>query len=647
MSTKTRIQVHDSQGVVGLGKVLGKGGEGTVYEVAGQPDRVAKVYHRPASAERAAKIEAMVALKSSRLLSLAAWPLDLLRSAQGQPIGLVMPMVDGHKDIHTLYSPRSRKVEFPSADWRFLIRAAANTARAFAAIHETGCVIGDVNHGGIRISDKATVRLIDCDSFQVSAGGRKYLCEVGVPTFTPPELQGKPFRGVVRTANHDNFGLAVMVFHLLFMGRHPFAGRFLGRGDMSIEQAIGEFRFAYGAARASIQMEPPPNVPPISIASQPVSLLFERAFSHAGTRDGVRPTGKDWIAALEGLEKQLKPCHANLSHHYFNALDHCPWCRLETATGAVLFNVTIRRSPPVGQGDIATLWVRITAVASPPPVSNFPQYTAQPTPEAMAQGRRRVIRPVVGYGGLAAAMCALIVLATESALPLMVAGYIGWMMVRIWVQADSQTIRFQNAFKAAEKDWKAIKARWDEEASDRRFSAHLRRLQEDRDQLHDLPNIRQKRYQQLEKDRAHQQRYRFLERHDIEHAKISGIGPGRKAMLESYNIETAWDVVESDVMRVPGFGPALTNELLKWRQGIEARFRFDPMQGVDPQDIAALDREMAETERKLKQNLVDGPQRLMQIRNHILAQRTVLMPQMIQAGRELAQAEANLKAARG
>lgn len=277
MTTKTPPSVRDSKGPIGLGKVLGKGGEGAVYEIAGRPDQVAKIYHPEKRAGKAPKIEAMIPLKSDRLLSLAAWPLDLVWTSAGEFMGLLIPRVHGHKDIHTLYSPRSRKVEFPNADWRFLVRAAANTARAFAAIHETGCVIGDVNHGGIRVSDKATVRLIDCDSFQVSAGGRKYLCEVGVPTFTPPELQGKPFRGVVRTANHDNFGLAVMVFHLLFMGRHPFAGRFLGRGDMSIEQAIGEFRFAYGASRASVQMEPPPNVPAIAIASQPLHFFHRRS----------------------------------------------------------------------------------------------------------------------------------------------------------------------------------------------------------------------------------------------------------------------------------------------------------------------------------------------------------------------------------
>ncbi len=101
------------------------------------------------------------------------------------------------------------------------------------------------------------LRLIDCESFQWTANGKRFACEVGVETFTPPELQGKNFREVIRTINHDSFGLAVMVFLLLFMGRHPFAGRFLGRGDMPIPRAISEFRFAYSAMRADVQMDNP------------------------------------------------------------------------------------------------------------------------------------------------------------------------------------------------------------------------------------------------------------------------------------------------------------------------------------------------------------------------------------------------------
>jgi DNA-binding helix-hairpin-helix protein with protein kinase domain len=644
MTAKAPLSVRDSKGPISLGKVLGKGGEGTVYEIAGRPDQVAKVYHHPACAEQTAKIEAMTALKNDRLLSLAAWPLDLLRSPQGHPMGLIMPKVDGHKDIHTLYSPRSRKVEFPNADWRFLVRAAANTARAFAAIHETGCVIGDVNHGGIRVSDKATVRLIDCDSFQVSAGGRKYFCEVGVPTFTPPELQGKPFRGVVRSANHDNFGLAVMVFHLLFMGRHPFAGRFLGRGDMSIEQAIGEFRFAYGAGRTSFQMEPPPNVPAIAIASQPVTLLVERAFSREGVREGVRPTAQEWITVLEGLEKQLKTCHVNSSHHYLNGLDHCPWCHLEAATGAVLFNVYIQRGPQVSDGDVAALWVRISAVPSPGPAPAIPPYNARPSAQAAAQGQSRTAKKVVGYGALIAVLVALIAVVPDAFILWAIIGFVVWGIVGNWVSSGADTSEFRDAARAAEDSWRTIKARWDQDATDQRFVTQLRQLEHERDQLRDLPNVRQRRYQELERNRELHQRRRFLERFEIERAKIPSIGPGRKAMLESYNIETAWDVTESQIMRVPGFGPALTFQLLEWRRSVEAKFRFDSTKGVDPQDIAALNREMADTKRNLEQNLASGPQALTQIRNDILAQRTTLAPQIDQAARVLAQAKADLSA---
>src|SRR5205814_7863741 len=66
--------------------------------------------------------------------------------------------------------------------------------------------------------------LIDCDSFEITDGKTVFPCMVGVPTYTPPELQGQSFQGVRRTKQHDAFGLAVLIFHMLFLGRHPFAG---------------------------------------------------------------------------------------------------------------------------------------------------------------------------------------------------------------------------------------------------------------------------------------------------------------------------------------------------------------------------------------------------------------------------------------
>jgi|SRR5262245_13171685 len=132
-------------------------------------------------------------------------------------------------------------------------------------------------------------------------------------------------------ANHDNFGLAVMIFHLLFMGRHPFAGRFLGRGDMPIETAIQQYRFAYGSDCKLTQMEPPPHVPALVSVSPGIASLFERAFSRTSTNGHARPTPADWITALDSVANQLARCKREPNHLHVSSSLACPWCEIEGA----------------------------------------------------------------------------------------------------------------------------------------------------------------------------------------------------------------------------------------------------------------------------------------------------------------------------
>jgi DNA-binding helix-hairpin-helix protein with protein kinase domain len=251
-------------------------------------------------------------------------------------------------------------MDFPRADWRFLVRAATNIAKAFAVVHDADCVIGDVNHGSIMVAEDATVRLIDCDSFQVNTPARRFLCEVGIETFTPPELQGIPFKGVVRKPNSDNFGLVVMIFHLLFIGRHPFAGRYSGAGDMPIAKAIKGCRFPYSANHKAVQMDRPPGTPALSFVGVEVAQLFETAFSRAAIKGG-RPTARDWAAGLQKLEANAKECTNNKGHWYPSHVSECPWCQMEAQGANPLFPFVIPGLPGGTRStlDVEEFWRQI------------------------------------------------------------------------------------------------------------------------------------------------------------------------------------------------------------------------------------------------------------------------------------------------
>ena len=323
-------------------------------------------------------------------------------------------------------------------------------------------------------------------------------------------------------------------------------------------------------------------MPPIAIASRPVTSLLERAFSATACAMTVVQRRRSGFRRSTDYERQLKTCHVNSSHHYVSGLDRCPWCRLEAATGAVLFSFFIKHAP-TSVADVASLWARIVAIPNPGPpplLSDWSRIVA--SNEAIAYGRSRKTRKFFGYGGFIALLIVLFLGAPAAFILWFFVGYIGWSAIGKIVSSDVEDRKYRDAVRSAEDRYNSIKARWDQDATHQRFAAHLRQLEHERDQLRESPNVRRRRYEELENARERAQRRRYLEQIEIEDATIPGIGPSRKAMLASYNIETAWDVNETHIMRVPGFGPSLTRELLKWRRGIEAKFRFDPSKGVDP-----------------------------------------------------------------
>src|SRR4051812_47466497 len=95
---------------VALGVELGKGGEGSVFEIRHAPDSVAKIYHNAPDVSRQAKLRAMIGMARKEICSVAAWPTATLHDRPNGPVrGFVMRKVKGYRDVHFLYSPAHRK----------------------------------------------------------------------------------------------------------------------------------------------------------------------------------------------------------------------------------------------------------------------------------------------------------------------------------------------------------------------------------------------------------------------------------------------------------------------------------------------------------------------------------------------------------
>jgi DNA-binding helix-hairpin-helix protein with protein kinase domain len=636
----TAIRTFDPAGAsVDLGKELGRGGEGAVYDIHGRPDFVAKVYDPPKPAAHGEKLTAMVAMAEPKLLSLAAWPTSTLHGPSGSVIGFVMPKLAGHTPVFKLYGPKLRLREFPKADWRFLIHAAANAARAFSTIHAAGHVIGDVNHGNLFVGRDATVRLIDCDSFQVSKSSRRWLCEVGVDTHQPPEMQLPSYAGITRTPNHDNFGLAIIVFQMLCMGRHPFSGRYLAPGNPpTIPEAIAKSQYAYSRDQRRTMMASPPGSLPVDALTPDLQYLFEAAFAPSATN---RPSGDRWVTALQQLGESLRECPQNQAHRYLSKLPRCPWCQIEAASGTPLFPIVFLGKAGATMG-IAALWQEVTKIAEPPPLPLPPdpaRLRVPPSPTALTAATSGRKLAIAAYTSIAAAILMPMLIAPAATFWL-IAAIVG-VLTTIIMKATGNTSPDNQRLNEVKRDWDALRSAWQTPPS--RFG-QIRRDLEAMKARHDaLPNVRAQRLQQLSDQRRQKQLQDHLDQYSITTAKISGIGPAKVATLGSYGIDTAGDIVAAKVMAVPGFGEATTRKLVVWRQQLEAGFRFDPNRAVSPADILAVQRDINIQGAKLEQDITSSLANLRAIvaaatarRQALEGQAAELMPRYAQAAADAA-----------
>lgn len=621
---------------VRLGQRIGKGGEGEVYKVEGL-DCAAKVYTLKDKANREPKIEAMIRSLSQYNSQYAAFPLAIAHQKDGRFAGFLMNLVSGRKALHELYSPAARKKTFPHADYRFLVRAAINVARAVASVHASNCVIGDINHSGILISDSAEATLIDADSFQIVDGSRHYLCRVGVPEYTPPELQGKKLGEVLRTVDHDAFGLAVIIFQLLCMGRHPFSGAY-SSGEMPIEQAIREHRFVY-SRRRSVGMSPPPGSVDFGVFPPDVRDAFDAAFG-PGTR---RPSAQHWVQVLTSLERSLLRCSVHELHFFPNGATACPWCKMEKHHGMVLFLRPLYNaagSKPIFF-DIKAAWAAIESIPIPTPKELEPQFADIERP-----GVSDEILNWRGNRNLTATF--MLVMAGVMAL-VIPSGWFIWLGIAVagvhrFTQGFPNTKQLRKRYEKVEAELEQCKAECRKRTSVEELVKIRDTLEKTKVALELLPEELKVRVNEYMQNRQSLHLRDYLEQFQIQEVKIHGIGAAKKAALISFGIETAADVTFDKVMQVNGFGPVNSQQLVMWREEIESQFEYSPHKNrVDSQFRQTIEADIEAKARILRKQLSNGAQILSDAVQNLKTRSTTPDPKMNKLHRELIQLRVDLK----
>lgn len=347
-----------------LGAVLAKAGEGTIFEVDGRKELVAKVFHATLTdlPTKLDKVKAMIAGPPPRATQadgfvVLTWPQQLISDA-GQPVGYVMHRVDTASavEIHSISNPFNRSNPLPGAPqwtadatWTHLVSVAANLCLAVEVVHSVDAVIGDFQERNILVSDTTRVTLVDCDSMQITdPTGRQFLCGVGRPEFTAPELTEVDLRTQSRHKQSDLFALAVHIYLLLMGGNHPFMrGVWTGAGEQPAALSLANAGYFAGGPDSPLAAHP--LAPPLSFLPAEVSGLFIRAFADGANGAGRRPTAHEWRRALSQI--RTTEC-AQGNHHIPDKTSECPWCAIDAERTRRKRSLPIRdRLAPAGWSD--------------------------------------------------------------------------------------------------------------------------------------------------------------------------------------------------------------------------------------------------------------------------------------------------------
>ncbi len=620
---------------------IGRGGEGQVYEIANKPTLVLKLYAENLSFERIEKLRLMVSLNSSQIDQYTAWPKDIVVNKQGQVCGFVMKKLAKYVPLHNLFSPMDRKRLFPDKGYNFLVHVARNLSVAFHSLHSEGIIVGDVNEGNILVNGQGMIAFIDCDSFQIKDGKNYHYCEVGVPRYTAPELLAMPsFENVIRTSNTDTFSMAILLFQLLFLGRHPFSGKHNSTEDIDEEKAIKKHWFAYSLHNKHQKLLPPNDSLPLKTVSASLQDLFHAAFEQIESR----PLPSKWVAALDDFQRNMVLCTISPLHNYPNSFDHCPWCAFKEKRNILYFldDSYLQHFPAEKDFDEFINGFKVKKLSFPKLELNdktLKSLKAKPIDEQFKKNFNNQNKVLLLF---------------------LVAGLLSWFLIK-WKSLFTLPLvyvvnyilpwrkRLIKELELREKNFNQLEINLDKAINNYHKPSELRSYEKAILKINQLV----KRYQNMPKELLQRQKkmeqkvydeqfHSFLAGFRINDYEFPGIGASRMASFYAAGIYMAADIDKLKTTKLVGIGPKFIQMFLSWQRNMSSGFVYHPDNDLLLKEYRGIVVTMNQEKQQLEADIKSTFQSIKFMETSLKAKQLQLQQNVTMLKRQCVQAELDL-----
>lgn len=310
------LQGNISNQTYKLGSFVAKGGEGSIYNIEGYPNYVAKIYHNSPNGTLCRKLTYMTVCQKPLLSEYMAWPIEVL-SVNDNIEGYMMSKITDCKPLELMVCDTQK------FSYNDRLKLAYNISAITYNMHAVGHIIGDYNTKNILVNPTTGMTyLVDCDSFHITdtKSNYTYRCMVGIGHYIPPELAKKlhatntnliTIQGENFTKQTDLFALAIHIFSYLVNGRHPFdmAKMSSSKSSVSVPERINAIENGYYIYSKIIRTGlmshlkyltiPPDAKKAYENLPKGIKDYFEKVFVDGYNNPFMRPTAKEWCNLLK------------------------------------------------------------------------------------------------------------------------------------------------------------------------------------------------------------------------------------------------------------------------------------------------------------------------------------------------------------